>query len=100
MLRSIVIDSSNCSGVIEPLLDNDSVHPARAMKVSISKAPVRGLGCNGWFVEFLRKFEDYTILSLVAAETMIIEYTANDVKKRFALVIACKLQIIKNCDHI
>jgi hypothetical protein len=32
--------------------DNDSVHPARAVKVSMSKAPDRGLGCNGWFVVF------------------------------------------------
>ena len=79
---------------------NDSVHPARAMKVSISNAPDRGLGCNGWFVDSLRKFEDDTILSFFAAETMIIEYTANDVKESFAFVIAGKLQIVKNGDHI
>ena len=30
------------------LPDNGAVHPARAMNVSISNAPDRGLGCNGW----------------------------------------------------
>lgn len=33
---------------------NDTVHPARAMNVSISKAPDRGLGCNGWLFGFKR----------------------------------------------
>jgi hypothetical protein len=39
--------------VLMRLWANDSVHPARAVNVSISKAPDRGLGCNGWFADFI-----------------------------------------------
>ena len=33
---------------------NDAVHPALAVKASISNAPDRGLGCNGWFLAIIR----------------------------------------------
>ena len=54
----------------------------------------------GLFVDILCKFKDDTVLSFFSAETMILEYTANDVKESFAFVIAGKLQIVKNGDHI
>lgn len=42
--RRTILSWTRCS-----MTQNDSVHPARAVKVSNSKAPDCRLGCNGWF---------------------------------------------------
>ena len=40
-----------------------SGNPARAMKVSISQASDRGLGCNGWFYPLFRLVELYASMN-------------------------------------